>query len=335
MNRNLRVGLVGLGSMGKNHARILSGLDGVDFLGIVETNPNGVKAFMKVPIYENLSELITRELDYCVISTPTYLHKDIALQFLESGVNLLIEKPVAIDYLSSLEIQHAAIRNNLVVGIGHIERCNPAINELKMRLLEGQLGQIYQVSVSRQGPYPNRISDVGVVLDLSTHDIDIVTWITGEKFNFISAHSLSRSNGKNEDIVAITGLLTGGIIANILVNWINPLKERSIRIIGERGTFEVDLLNSDLTFYENGLIQIHREELLHFKGPTQGNVYKYAFEKPEPLLVEHENFRDSLLGISNQIVTIGEGIEIMKVAEAVIESSAQNKTIEINPNQNR
>ena len=316
---SLKVGLVGLGIMGRNHARVLSYLDGVELLGIVDP----VKPTDLNPSYNffELSELLAKKPDYCVISAPTGFHKDIAIQILEAGINCLIEKPVSLDLDSAHAIKAVADKNSLVVGVGHIERYNSAIKQLRIRLMNGDLGDIYQVCTRRQGPFPSRVSDVGVVRDLGTHDIDLIMWLTGSKFKSVSAHAAKRAKREFEDLVSVNGRLENEVVVNMLVNWLSPLKERNLLVTGEKGAFTVDTLSSNLTYFSNGNFKVTQNSLSHFVGVSQGDVVSYAFEKPEPLLVEHQNFRDHLLGKKSEIVTIEEGIETVRVSDMILESS--------------
>jgi UDP-N-acetylglucosamine 3-dehydrogenase len=328
---NLKVGLIGLGMMGKNHLRILSSLEGVDLVGLADPLAK-VDITREIKGHENFTEyreLLDQGLDYCVISAPTGFHREISVAALNRGVNCLIEKPVSVNYKEALEIKIAADKAKKLVGIGHIERYNSAIRQLKRRLLDGDLGAIYQISLRRQGPFPSRIADVGVVKDLATHDIDLAMWLSESLFASVNAQTTHRSGREHEDLVSINGKLQNGVVVNLLVNWLSPLKERSLVVTGEKGAFVVDTLNSDLTFYENGSHEVSQDSFLHFKGVKQGSVTTFAFNKPEPLQVEHENFRDKLLGKESNIATLLEGIETARVADAVIESSKLGQSIRL------
>jgi len=138
-----------------------------------------------------------------------------------------------------------------------------------------------------------------------------------------------RSGRVHEDMVSINGVLENKVVVNILVNWLSPLKERNLVVTGEKGAFVVDTLNSDLTYYENGSHLVSQDAFLHFKGVTQGNVISYAFDKPEPLLVEHQNFRDAVLGKRSKIVPLIDGVETVRVADAVIRSSIEKVSIKL------
>jgi predicted dehydrogenase len=329
MMKKLRAGLIGIGMMGKNHSRILTSLEGVDLVGVADPlnlEDNFLKS-LKINTYKSYSSLIEQGIDYCVISAPTGFHKEIAIELLNSGVHCLIEKPVASNLEEALDIKKAAEKNDLIVGIGHIERYNSAIKQLRTRLKNGDLGEIYQISTKRQGPFPSRIADVGVIRDLATHDIDLTMWLTGSEYKSVFAQTTNRTKNQHEDLVSVTGVLKNNIIVNMLVNWLSPIKEREIVVLGEKGSFRVDTLSSDLIFYENGTKNISQEAISHFKGSSDGSTTKFSFEKFEPLLVEHQNFRDKLLGNSSEIVSIDDGIKVIKVSDAIIESGITGECI--------
>ena len=319
--KTLKVGLVGLGVMGKNHARILSNLEGVNLLGVVE--PSSTADLHKSEYnFLSLKDLLDEKPDYCVVAAPTGLHKEVASQILEAGVNCLIEKPVALDFESATSIKKIADENSLIVGIGHVERYNSAVKQLRSRLLNGELGDIYQISTRRQGPFPSRIGDVGVVRDLGTHDIDLTMWLTGSSYKSISAQTVKRSMREFEDMASVTGKLQNNVLINMVMNWLAPFKERNILVIGEKGAFSAETLTSNLTFYKNGNFQIPQTALTHFMGVSQGDAISYEFEKSEPLLLEHENFRDHILGKKAEIITLDEGINTVEISDAILKSAS-------------
>ena len=316
----LRVAIIGLGMMGANHARVLSNLEGVELVAVADPQGDAKKVLPQIKILNSVDEVIKLGVDYCVISAPTAFHEVIALQLIANRIHFLVEKPIADSYASAVKIRDAAKSANVIGAVGHIERFNSALQEARKRVLAGELGTIYQVATRRQGPFPSRISDVGVVKDLATHDIDLTSWITGKKYLQVSANAAFRSGREHEDLISVSGLLEDSIVVSHLVNWLSPLKERKIIITGEKGTFVADTLRADLTFYENGKIEISQSELAHFRGVTQGDVHILAFEKPEPLIVEHQNFRDAVLGKKSNIITLEEGATTVKIADAIIES---------------
>jgi UDP-N-acetylglucosamine 3-dehydrogenase len=326
---NLRAGLIGLGMMGRHHARVLASLPGVDLVGVADAggDPHGVAGGR--PLLQSVEELIALGLDYCVVAVPTVHHESVALALADAGVHALIEKPVTHDVASARRVADAFAAKGLVGAVGHIERYNPALQSARARLEAGELGMVYQVATRRQGPFPARIADVGVIKDLATHDIDLTAWVTQQPFTSVAARTAFRSGREYEDLVSITGQLADGTVTNHLVNWLSPLKERVTVITGEKGAFVADTLTADLTFYANGVVPVIRDDMLAFRGVSEGDVIRYAIAKPEPLRVEHENFRDSILGKDADIVTLQQGMITVEVAEAAIESARTGQTITI------
>lgn len=318
---DLRAGLVGLGQMGRHHARVLQALPGVELVGIADPARSDLPGSVGVKLCGSIDDLLALDLDIAVVATPTRTHEHLGLELAAHGVHTLIEKPVAGDVASGQRLS-AAFRASGVLGcVGHIERYNPALQELRRRLARGELGQIYQVATRRTGPFPSRISDVGVILDLASHDIDLTAWVTGCAYRTITAHTAHRSGGVHEDLVAAVAMLEGGIVANHLVNWLSPLKERVTIVSGERGSFVADTIAADLTFFANGVAPVQWESMRSFRGVVQGDVIRYAIPKPEPLVVELEAFRDAVLGLRNDVVTLEDATHVVAVAEAMIRSS--------------
>lgn len=324
----LRAGLIGLGAMGRNHARVLSNLDGVELVGIVD--PAGdVTGTLRAPVVPELGDLLAMGIDYAVVACPTALHERVGLELASNGVCALIEKPLAQSVETATRLVEAFESAGLVAGVGHIERYNPALQSLRIRLEAGELGEVFQVVTRRQGPFPHRIADVGVVMDLATHDIDLTAWVTGQEYASVSARTVSRSGRLHEDMVAVVGQLADGTMVNHLVNWLSPLKERSTVITGDKGCFVADTLTADLTFYANAAIDTEWEALRAFRGVAEGDMVRYAIPKREPLLVEHERFRDAVEGKESDIVTLRQGLRTVQVAAALLESATDGKVVSV------
>lgn len=313
--------------MGRNHARVLSGLEGVDFVGAVDPAYIASSNSFQPKIFSTFQDLIDEGIDYCVIAAPTSLHKELAIEAIDAGIPVLIEKPLALDYETSSLIRNRAEVKGVLVGVGHIERFNAGLQQMKLRIQDGELGQVFQISTLRQGPFPGRIADVGVIKDLATHDIDLTGWLADSNYAHLFAQTANKSGREHEDLVSVVGSLGCGIVFNHNVNWLSPQKERKVMVTGSKGTFVVDTLHSDLTFYANGTTTVTQPSLAHFSGMTQGDVIKYSFDKPEPLKVEHEQFRNKVLRGEGSIVTVSEGCETVRVADAMVKSSQENQVI--------
>lgn len=323
----LRAGLVGLGIMGQNHARVLSSLDGVELVAVADPNGDSRKIVPDYQVLSKIDDVIAKGVDYCVVAAPTIFHEEISIKLIDAGIHVLIEKPIAHNLDSAIRIEKAAAAKGIIGAVGHIERFNAALQQARMRIHSGDLGEIYQISTRRLGPFPTRISDVGVVMDLATHDIDLTAWLSDSSYKCVSAHSTTRSGRQFEDLVAIVALMSQGVVVNHLVNWLSPLKERKISITGEKGTFVVDTLTTDLTFYANGTFSVSQEQLAHFRGVSQGDIHIYAFDKPEPLRMEHENFRDAVLGKPASVVTLKDGVRTVSVASGALKSIKNQEAV--------
>ncbi|RRR97688.1 Gfo/Idh/MocA family protein [Glycomyces terrestris] len=327
----LRAGLIGLGAMGRNHARVLHALDGVDLVAVADPVADAASLPSGVRLVQTVDQLLELGIDYAVVACPTVHHEPIGLALAEAGVHALIEKPLAHTAEAAARLADAFEARGLVGAVGHIERFNPAIASLRERLSAGELGEILQVVTRRQGPFPGRIADVGVVKDLATHDIDLTGFVTGQPYVSVSARTVSRSGRPHEDMVSAVGVLGNGVIANHSVNWLSPFKERTTVVTGDRGCFIADTLTADLTFYANGVEANEWEALSNFRGVSEGDMIRYAIRKREPLLVEHEQFRNAVLGKSGDIVDLRMGAATVEVSESILRSAATGETVSLAP----
>jgi predicted dehydrogenase len=325
----LRAGLIGLGMMGRHHARVLRSLSDVELVAVADAggDPHGVAG--QLPVYATVEELIAHGVDYCMVAVPTSHHEEVGLALAAAGVHAMIEKPLAQDSERSHRLVEAFEQAGLVGAVGHIERYNPALQNLRSRLEHGDLGSVFQVVTRRQGPFPARIADVGVVKDLATHDIDLTAWVTQQRFRSVAARTAYKSGRQHEDLVAVVGQLADGTVTSHLVNWLSPMKERVTIVTGERGAFVADTLTADLTFFANGLIPTTWDKIATFRGVAEGDMIRFAFSKPEPLRTEHEAFRDAVLGKSMDIVTLREGLATVAVAEMVLTSAREGRVVDI------
>jgi UDP-N-acetylglucosamine 3-dehydrogenase len=325
----LRAGLLGLGMMGRHHARVLSSLDGVTLTAVADPAGDPYTAGGNARVLQSVEQLIDHGIDYCVVAVPTTYHEQVGMLLAEAGVHALIEKPLAPDVASAQRLVDAFESRGLVGAVGHIERFNPALQQARRRLEVGELGDVYQIITRRQGPFPDRIADVGVVKDLATHDIDLTAWVAQQTYAAVSACTAHQSGREHEDLVAVVGRLVDGTVTNHLVNWLSPLKERVTVITGEKGAFIADTLSADLTFYANGTVATEWDSVAKFRGVSEGDMIRYAFPKPEPLRTEHETFRDTVLGKSTDIVTMRQGLATVAVAEAVLRSAREGVTVAV------
>lgn len=305
--------------------RVISSMSKTSLCGYFD--PGVEREVNQVHRYSSIQELINDRPNYCVIAAPTIAHEEIAIELISNGINVFIEKPLAHNTAAAVLILEAAQKMGVMCGVGHIERFNSAVMEAKKRIQRGELGEIYQILTSRQGPFPSRISDVGVVKDLATHDLDLATWLSGSKYISVESQSVHRSGRVHEDMVTVIGRLANGVVVSHNVNWLSPRKVREVVVIGEKGLFHIDLLSADLLFYANGQHKNLYNEIAHFSGVSQGDVIKYSFDRIEPLLTEHLQFLSHIEGNSTDTVTLAEGVEIIRIADAILESAESQKLV--------
>ena len=174
----------------------------------------------------------------------------------DAGVHTLVEKPIAHSTEAGRRMAEAFASRGLVGAVGHVERFNPALQELRRRLANGDVGEVYQIATRRQSTFPARIADVGVGKDLASHDIDLTAWVAQSDYKTVYAQTTFKSGREYEDMIAITGRLANGVIVNHLINWLSPMKERVTVVTGDRGTYIADTATGDLTFHANGTIAL-------------------------------------------------------------------------------
>lgn len=316
----MRFGLVGLGQMGRHHARILSTSPDVEFVGAVDPMGDRHKAMRYGKVFDTVDELVEEGVEAAVVAVPTAQHHEVAMRFASEGVHTLIEKPLAESVAAGRQIRDAFSGSGLLGAVGHVERFNSGLQEMKKRLDQGQLGRVISIATERVGPFPSRISDVGVVKDLATHDIDIVTWIGGAEFAEVGGQTAHKMGRPHEDLVVATGRLANDVVASMTVNWLSPVKRREVTVLGEKGAFVADLLTGELRFHSNAdVVDSEWDQLAIMRGVSEGDTVIYAFPKREPLMVEHEAFREAVAnGHAEGVVTLDEGVAILEVAQAII-----------------
>ena len=241
----MRAALVGLGSMGRNHYKTIKNNQELDFVAVVEPNDELVTD-IDVKRYRDVEQLLENEkVDLAVIATPTSTHLDISKKFLEKGIHLLVEKPIATKSKQSTQMDNLARKNNCKLVVGHVERFNPAIQAV-FPYLKGH--KIIHLEASRFSGYPSRITDVGVKLDLSIHDIDLMNLLTPS--NIETCYSLNSSNiGDNDDDAVFIMKFYDGALATVRTSWLFPYRERKIKILTDKNYFLIDLLNKSVDVF--------------------------------------------------------------------------------------
>ncbi len=312
----MKVGVIGLGVMGKNHARVLSNLASVSNLVLYDPLGSELGLVHGSNVESDIDKFLDQKMDYCVISSPTSTHLEMGLKLASRKIPTLIEKPLASNEEEGRKLVEGFDKSGVIAGVGHVERFNPAIMAMKEKLDAGVLGDVYQIATRRVGPYSGRIRDVGVVKDLASHDIDLVGWLSRSNYESLNSRTLKPMGNEHEDILLAIGTLGNGSLVSHLVNWVSPTKERVTSILGERGMLVADTLSVDLYFFEKGSQPTNWDGISIFKGTSEGATHKYELVKNEPLLNEHLAFQSALLKQSTEgLATLDEGLEVLRVAE--------------------
>ncbi len=328
----LRGAIVGLGMMGRHHARLLQSTPRIAFAGAVDPGGDRWGAVHDTGrVYGSIHELLEHgRPDFAVVAVPTDEHLAVARTLAAAGVHMLIEKPLAGTVAEAREIIAACELAAIRAAVGHVERFNPALIELRKRTEEGQVGDVFLIGTERCGPFPDRVKDVGVVKDLATHDLDLVGWLGKSPIDLVAAQTAHKTGRAHEDLVLATGRLQTGVAFSIAVDWLTPTKIRRMRILGDRGMLVADTLTSDLVFHENGQVTSEWDSSQALRGVAEGNSTRYALQRREPLLVELEAFCDFVLGDdASPAVTLAEGLQTVRCAERVLESARTSLTVRL------
>lgn len=329
-----RVGVVGTGVMGRNHARVLREMRDVELVGVADSNLDAacqVADFHATRGYASLEELLQKERPEAVtVAVPTESHHRAVMEALAAGCHVMVEKPIAATLAEADEMVAAAKSANRVLAVGHIERYNPAVLELKRRLDDGQLGKAYEFDAQRLGPFPQRIRDVGVVIDLATHDLDLMRFLTGSEIVRVYAETRRKVHTTREDMVSGLLRLADGSVGLLQINWLTPTKIRQMTVTGERGMFRADYLTQDLYFHENAEATAHNwEQITMLRGVSEGSMVKYVIHKREPLQSELEAFMKAVAGEPTGIVSGEDGSEALRLALAMVESGDDGRVVTI------
>ncbi len=279
---SLSVGIIGIGNMGKNHARVCKSLDSIVLIGVHDANPQA-KLFaeeMAVPFFEDAEQLI-KQSDALILALPTHLHVEWAQKCLEQGKHVLVEKPMADTYANAERLVRAAHKSSSILQVGHIERFNPAVQELK-KIIEKEDIEIFEAK--RMGPLFIRESMSGVILDLMIHDVDVLRYLTGKepRVLFATKKKLAAYENQNEDY-ALATLDFGNSIAALEANRVCQKKIRTLTAFSHSSYIEMDYLSQDISIYQK-------------KEATTQNDRSYTREYliEKPLVPKSETLKNEL-----------------------------------------
>jgi UDP-N-acetylglucosamine 3-dehydrogenase len=324
--------VIGVGAMGRNHARVYQEIPDVELVAVADLAPALVQETARLRGAHSYTDyramLAESPPDVVTVAVPTQAHHQVVLDVLEAGCHVLVEKPISATIEEAQGMIDRAAELGLVLAVGHIERYNPAVVELKRRLDNGELGRVFQVHARRLGPFPSRVRDVGVIVDLAPHDLDIMHYLTGQKVQRLYAETEQEIHTAHEDL--FSGLLRfqDGTLGVLEINWLTPTKVREITVTGQRGMFLANLLTQDLYFYENeeagGLDWSHLSLL---RGVGEGQMVRLRLHRREPLRAELEAFVVAAQGKPSEIVRGEDGLAALELAHLLVRAGREHCTI--------
>jgi UDP-N-acetylglucosamine 3-dehydrogenase len=315
-NKNLRIGVIGAGVMGSNHARVFGGLPDVTLVGIADpldahrdraTNLIGCRTF------ETYEEMLREGVEAVTIAAPTHLHHEIALDCIGRKIHVMVEKPIASTVEEGREIVSAARRAGVTLMVGHVERFNPAVETVK-QAIKGE--EILSIAITRVGPFPPRMSNVGVVIDLAVHDIDLIRWFTESEIIEVQPQ-LSSAVAEREDIALLQFRTASGVLAHINTNWLTPFKARNVTV-ATRGKYVMgDLLTRQVT------------ECFGFQPDGSYSMRHLSVGYEEPLRSELAAFVHAVRSGDSPAVTGDEGVASLEIAIQCLDSSTKREKPEL------
>ena len=306
---SLRVGVIGVGVMGSNHARVLAELPGVKLVGVADPDRkrcDQVARSLGCASFSDAEDLTRRGVDAVTIAAPTHLHRDIAIGCAARGIHVMVEKPIASTIEESRTIVAAARRAGVTLMVGHVERFNPAVQSIK-RAIKDQ--DILSIAITRVGPFPPRMSNVGVVIDLAVHDIDLIRWFTDSEIVEIQPQT-SSAVAEREDIALLQFRTASGVLAHINTNWLTPFKARTIHIATRDKYLIADLLTLQVT------------ECFGFQPDGSYSMRHLSVGYAEPLRSELVAFVNAIRTGETPAVTGEEAVASLEIATRCLEARA-------------
>jgi UDP-N-acetylglucosamine 3-dehydrogenase len=328
----MRAAVIGVGAMGRNHARVYQEIPDVELVAVVDSDSTLAQETTRLRggcAYTDYRPMLEEmQPDVVTVAVPTNAHFRVVLDALEAGCHVLVEKPIAATLEEGQQMIERAAGLGRILAVGHIERYNPAVIELKRRLDAGELGGVFQVHARRLGPFPARVRDVGVVVDLAPHDLDIMRYLTGKEVERLYAETEQEIHTAHEDLFSGLIRFEDGVLGILNINWLTPTKVREVTVTGQRGMFLANLLTQDLYFYENeeagGLDWSHLSLL---RGVGEGEMVRLRLRRREPLRVELEAFVATVKGEPGAVVSGSDGLIALKLAQALVRSGQEHQVI--------
>jgi predicted dehydrogenase len=317
-DKQVRMGVIGVGVMGSNHVRVLADLPGVEVVGVADpASPHraALAQILGCAACDTVEELLALGIEAAIIAAPTHLHHDLALTCIKRGVHVLVEKPIASNVEEGHEIVAAAKRAGVTLMVGHVERFNPAVQAIK-EAIKGE--DMLSIAITRVGPFPPRMSNVGVVIDLAVHDIDLIRWFTDSEIVEVQPQ-LKSAVAEREDIALLQFRTASGVLAHINTNWLTPFKARTVHVATRKKYLIADLLTRQVT------------ECFGFQPDGSYSMRHLSVGHAEPLRAELFAFVQAIREGKSPAVTGEEGVASLEIAMRCLAGNTAPAVAQLKP----
>ncbi len=314
----MRVGVIGVGSMGKNHVRVYSEIaELVGVTDVMKESSRTVAEKFGVRSFETPEELLSH-VDAVSICTPTSEHLKVAKLAIEKGVHLLVEKPFTGASASAEELVDMAEKAKVTLASGFIERSNPIVGNLKRMVESKAFGDVISIASRRVSSFPARIRDVGVIMDLGIHDVDVLRYVKGSEVRSVFALGGSYNAQACEDYANLLLEFDDGGLGFIEVNWLTPMKVRRLSLTCSQAFVQADYIDQSMEISSSSVGEVDTGNL--FNIPLDLDVHRVSVKKEEPLKVELENFLRAAKECKEAPISGRDAASNLKVCEAALRS---------------
>lgn len=326
--KRMKVGVIGVGSMGQNHARILSEKGAL--ASVADTAPEAARAIgerYSVTHFLSYQEMLRSNVEAVIIVTPTSTHAKIAADALKAGKHVLLEKPMTGSAEKLQELVALAKKKKVVLAGGFTERYNPVVAFAEQSLRSGAYGDLITAATRRVSSMPSRIRDVGVIMDLGIHDIDVVQYVVGKTARSVYALAGQGKGMKYEDHASILVDFEGGTTGFVEINWLTPMKVRKLALTCSKNFVEVDYMDQSALVCSSSFKPFESGNL--FNVPLEFDLRKIALKKEEPLKRELADFLAAAEDGKDPLVSGESAIQSLKIAEAALESVRSGMKVQV------
>jgi UDP-N-acetylglucosamine 3-dehydrogenase len=329
----LRAAVIGVGARGRNHVRLCVELETVALVGVADPDPTArgqVASRHHIQGFANHRKLVEAEKpDFALLAVPSRWHYPIAHDLIEQGVHVLMETPIAMTAEEGRMLIDRARVCGVKLGVGYVERFNPAVTALQERLQRGELGRVFQISVRRIGGFHPGGRDLGIVLDRAIHDLHVMRYLAGGNVLRVSAELAHELDRPQEDMLCGLLRFDNGIVGLLDVNWLSPTQSHELTVYGQRGMFVANYLTQELCYYENSLGDRNWNNSHGFRGVAEGRTIRYPISPGNPLLAQLEAFVHSILYDKPFPVDGEEGLRAILLAQRLVEAGHQGRSLHL------